>query len=135
MISRVTDEDLPSVWGLMSPMIERALSKGQGDGTTPQHAYQAVLEGYSQMWVVHEGDDIQACAIIGLEDAPNCKKLIIEVLAGRGMDEWGDTLTELLSDFKDILGAKCLEASCRPGLAKYLKTKGWKQKAIIMEKI
>lgn len=132
MISCVPIDQLPGVWSALQGPIEKALSKGQGDSTTPQLVYHELLEDRMQMWVIHDEDHYKACAIVSLFDGPT-RKLIVEVLAGHNLKQWAADLNQVLADARDLLGAKCVEASCRPGLAEFLKGLGWKQKAVIME--
>lgn len=131
MIRQVTAEEFAPAWKHFYPKIRKALS---GDEIAAAALYTRILNGYAQMWLVRGDEGCKACAIVSIGKTPSCTKLIVEVLAGEGLSEWSATLTEFLSDIKDIIGAKSLEASCRPGLAKYLKNEGWKVQSIIMEK-
>ena len=122
------------VWPQIEPMIVRALRHGQGDGSTPEYVYKALLEDETVLWVIHDDEDIRAMAVLSITLHPQGKKLNVELLAGEGIDDWGDELETLLMDFRDLLGAYCIEASCRRGLAKYLLRRPlWRQKAVIME--
>jgi hypothetical protein len=131
MISHVPPASVGAVWAALSPMIEKGLSHGQGDETSPEQMRAAIERGDMQMWVVHEGEDIKAGIVLSVTDAA-VRKLWVEMLVGRDMGEWIDELERLVCDFRDLIGAGCVEASCRPGLAKYLARRKWKRKAIIM---
>ncbi len=86
-----------------------------------------------QMWVSHEDGQIDSGIIISVTQNLNGQKVWVELLAGEDMDSWVDDMEGSLKKFQDFIGAMCVEASCRPGLAKYLKRRGWKEKAIVME--
>lgn len=113
-------------------MVEKGLSHGQGDETSVDHMKDAIKAGHMAMWVVHEGDDIKAALVLSLVETVNGRKVWVEMLAGENMDEWVRDLQDMLVMFRDYVGGHCIEASCREGLAKYLKGLGWKRKAVIM---
>ena len=114
-------------------MIESGLSKGQGDGTTSAHMKAAIDRGDMKMWVVLDDGSIVSCLVLSVRKTDTMTKLFVELLAGKDMDLWGDEIEQLLLEFKDLTGARCIEASCRLGLAKYLQKRGWRKKAVIME--
>lgn len=132
--SSVPVDQVDIVWSALLPMIKSGLSKGQGDATTPEHIRAAIKRKDMLMWVVHQDEDIIACIILSVRThESSITKVFIHLLAGKDMDWWGDKMEQLLLDFKDLAGAKCIEASCRPGMAKYLHNRGWSKKAVIME--
>lgn len=114
-------------------MIERGLGQGQGDATSPELMLAAIQAGTMSLWAVHEGDEIQAGIVLSVLENPKGKKLYVELLAGTGMDEWVGDLEKTVLEAKALTGAMCVEASCRKGLARYLKRRGWNQKAVVME--
>ena len=114
-------------------MVERGLRRGQGDGTSAEELYAAIQAGEMSLWAVHAGEDVQAVVVLSVIPIPGGKKLFVQLLAGSNMDEWADELEKVIADCRDILGATCVEASCRPGLARYLGRRGWRRKAEIME--
>jgi hypothetical protein len=116
-------------------MIERGLSKGQGDWMSSSRLLERVLLGKSHLWAIHENQEVIALVIFAVRSNELMTKIIVELLAGQEMPLWSEKVQELLLDFKDIIGADCIDASCRPGLAKYLSKSGWSKKAIIMELI
>ena len=133
MLSQVTAESLDYVWGTLTPMIEKALQTGQGDSETSDSIKESVRAGDSLMWVIHEGKRIQGGIVLAVEQHPTCRKVFIELLAGDGLDEWADELEAKLIEFREFVGASCIEASVRKGLAKFLMNRGWTHKATIVE--
>ena len=121
------------VWEQMSSQIEKGLRHGQGDSTTSLELKMAIQRGDMTLWVVHEGENIQALIVLSVSVHAAGRKLFVELLAGTGMDEWVGELEGLLKDYRDLLGAFCIEASCRRGLAEKLKRRNWKTKAVVME--
>lgn len=121
------------VWPSIVDMVERGLRKGQGDSTTSKTLLYQVLIGEYQLWIVHEGEDIYAGIILSVTQHVTGRKVFIHMLAGHSMSIWVDRLEALLKDFMGATGSMCIEASCRHGLAKQLKDRGWREKAVIME--
>lgn len=132
-VSSVPQGMVDKVWPSILPMIEKGLSRGQGDNTTAEHMKAAVMRGDMYLWVIHEGYDVIAGIVLSVRERENSVKVSIEMLAGKDMNAWADDLQKLLIDFKDLVGASCIEASCRHGLARFLKGRGWTNKAVIME--
>lgn len=132
MIREVPAESLHRYWPQIEPLIAKALSHGQGDEATPAHIARNIMQGVSHLWAIVEDDRIQAVCVVSVIDTM-VRKVFVEVLAGENMSAWVAELQQALADYRDLLGARCVEASCRPGLVKVLKKMGWKSKATIME--
>jgi hypothetical protein len=131
--SSVKPDQVDFVFAALDKQIQRALSRGQGDGTTPEHMKAAIIRGDMYMWAVVADQEIVACIVLSVRQTDTIKKLIIQLLAGRDSDWWGDELETLLQDFKDLVGATCIEACCRPGVVKKLHNRGWRKKSVVME--
>jgi len=132
-VSSVPKDMVWHVWKSQLDMIEGALSHGQGDSASAHNVLAEIYSGRNILWVVHRGEDIIAVVVLSVKSTSTLKKLFVELIAGKDLPSWSGEVQQLLIDFKDIIGADCIEASCRPGLAKYLGKSGWSQKAIIME--
>ena len=129
---RVNPEALDAVWSELQPQVDRGLAHGQGDETESAFLKECVRHGKFQMWVALKNENEVVAGLILSVKNTKIKKVWVELLVGKNMPEWIDEFESLLADFRDLIGAQCIEASCRAGLAKYLKSRGWKQKAIIM---
>lgn len=132
-VSEVTPDVAAKVWPSIEPMIVRALRHGQGDNTTPEYVLAAILQRLSTLWVAHDGDEILGCVVFRVQEQDVCRKVWIDFVAGRDFTRWYGQCHELLLDYMELVNAKCIEGSCRPGMARFLKKKGARQKAIIME--
>lgn len=108
------------------------MTKGQADWGSTQELLDQILEEKSQLWAVHRGDEVLAVVVTCVTANENMTKMFIQLIAGAGMVDWMQHQIKL-QEFADYIGVECIEASCRPGLAKFLKGFGWSQKAIIME--
>lgn len=129
-VRQVRPADVRSIWPVVGPMIDKALRCGQGDESSSEYVLARIEAGLAQLWIV---GDIQAVCVVSVIETDAARKLNVDVLTGKGMHRWEDQLEALLLEFRDITGSKCIEASCRRGLAKRLKKRGWREKAIVME--
>lgn len=131
-VSYVPPEEVDFVWEQILPMVERGLSHGQGDCTTPEHLMDAIKRGDMQLWTVHAGNDIYAGMVLEVVKHPAKKTLFVVLLAGREMGQWIEKLERLLIDYGDHIEADAIETSCRNGMARRLEQRGWYKKAVIM---
>lgn len=133
-ISEIRGQDLDTYWEQIAPRLQRALNQGQGDGMPADELRPGFKSQTRQLWAIHDEDNITAVAVVSAEHLPGVgKKVIVELLEGERMGEWIEQLVFELCGLMEMIGGFCIEASCRPGLAKYMKRLGWKQKAVIME--
>lgn len=130
-IEVVRPHQVDVVWPLIEEWVERGLRHGQGDESTPEQLKNTVVTGDNLLWIAVIGDRLQAALFVAVQDT-NVRKLFVDMLVGENMDTWIDAMQSKLVTFKDLMGATCIESSCRPGLAKYLRKLGWKPKATIM---
>lgn len=121
------------VWPALLPMVERGLRHGEGDTITADFIRQSVLAGEMHAWTVRNTEGIAAVLIFRVRVDAGGRSLFVVMLAGRDMPAWIDELEEILMDYRDIVGARCIRASCRLGLAKKLAERGWTRKSVIME--
>lgn len=123
---------MSSLWPVIGPMIERARQHGQGDSETLAHIKACLESGAVTLWAIH--DETKILAVIGLElhHRPARKVLWIKFLTGRENKRWVDKLEMLVADYRDLIGAHGIETSARIPLARVLKRRGWREKAVIM---
>lgn len=133
IVSAVRPEDAMSVLSAVGPQVKDALSRGQADAVTPQEALSAISEGRTQLWAVHDGEGVHAAVGVSVDQYSACRKVWVSLLAGRRMFEWADLVEQALQKCLQVTNSDCIEASCRPDLARYLERRGWKVKAVIME--
>ena len=130
LVSAVTEDTLEHCWNALKGEIAIALEHGHGDLTSLDEVYKSLKDKTFFMWVIHEGEQIYAGVIFSIQEARK-RTLWVEILAGRDMDLWLDDAERILREYKDVIGADCVGASCRVGLVK--KLKNWEVKAISME--
>jgi hypothetical protein len=113
-------------------MVQRGLKYGEGDTITPDQILHAIQRGEMQAWAVRD-DTIAALMVFTIREHLGARSIFVVMLAGRDMDGWVDEVEGMLQDYRDIIGARYIRASCRLGLAQKLGQRGWKRSAVIME--
>lgn len=133
MISEVKIDQLDTVWPSLLPMVTRGLSHGQGDSMHPCHILDDLKAGNMVLWVSYKGETLEAGMVFEVNEFPAKKVVFVVMLAGERMDDWVEDMEKAILQYCENVGADCIEASCRPGLAKRLEKRGWKRKAVILE--
>lgn len=124
-VSAVPWGDVPLVWPVVGPLIARA-PFGSADRIGA-----ALRDGRMMLWVVHEGPEIIAAVVLQVLADP--RRLEVVLVAGRGFADWVGEVQRLIRDYADLVGAKAVTATCRPGMARWLSARGWKRRAVVME--
>lgn len=132
-LSYVPPEFVAQVLGTLAKQVKKAFSVGQADAATPQELYQALESGDQIMLAVDDGERVKAAVTLGTLNYSTGRKVWVSMLAGEDMPEWADEVEDALERFREETGSMCVEASCRPGLSRFLRKRGWKVKAVIME--
>jgi hypothetical protein len=132
-VSRVLPEQLPEVWPQVQPMVRRGLKRGAGDSTSEAEILSGIARGSMELWAVHDGPDVLAVIVLQVQRREVGPAIFVHLMAGHDPATWSETVQGLLLDYQALVGAYTIEALARPGLAKRLKERGWKQKAITME--
>ncbi|MEM7003118.1 MAG: hypothetical protein AAF529_20185 [Pseudomonadota bacterium] len=122
---------IPKIWPEVRELIGDALKHAQGDGVSPDVLLPDLLNEDLGMLLVTDHDRIRMVMVFGIERT-TITKFCIHILAGDDMQEWFDWAWPKVQGVAELVGAECIEASCRPGMAKLLKKRGWKQQAVIM---
>lgn len=132
-VSHVPPESLESVWLKVQPMVSRGLTRGAGDSLTGDDICRGVLSGDLEMWAVHDGPEIVSIVVLRIVRRARGLVVIVVLVAGRDFSAWGQRIQSLIQDYAGLIGAVGIEATARPGMAKWLSAMGWRRKAEIME--
>ena len=95
-------------------------------------ALRAVVSGEMALWSIKDGDEIEAAALVQGLDFGNRRTVHVVGIAGARFHEWADDLEAALIAYRDKIGAEAIESWSRPGVVKWLKRRGWKEKASLM---
>lgn len=132
-LSYVAPALVPQVLGAFARQVKKAFSVGQADAVTPQDMLAAIQDGREMLWAVHDGENVKGAVLVSVPTYSTGRKVWVSMIVGEDMPEWADDVESALTKYRDEVGAMCVEASCRPGLARYLTRRGWRTKAVIME--
>lgn len=132
-VSAVAPADAVAVLSEVEPQFLEAMASGQGDAHTVREFVESIRDGKQSLWAIHENDAVEAVLALSVTQHATGRKVFVNLLAGEGMLRWGDEVEDTLKKCRDLSDAMCIEASCRPVLSRYLKRRGWKVKAVIME--
>lgn len=104
------------------------------DTWSEEQILRMVMQGDAMVWTVHDKDKIIAILIIRSRSYRESDKFIeVMIAAGERFDDWADDVMVALKRYADQECAAGLRAMCRPGMAKWLKSVGWKHMHTIME--
>lgn len=130
-VSSVSDPE--AIWGDVRPMMETAFKKGGGGAHSVDDVLESAKKGIIEFLLVHEGPEIIACIGYSILEGTNAKYMTVPIMGGRDMDRWLDRIIDTLIEIRDLNQAKYLETHARPGLAKALKERGWKEMRVWLE--
>lgn len=130
---------MPEDWEKAEPMFElkkrfqRALDHGLCviDAT---HLEDLVLERNAQAWAVMEGLDMVAVAATEVRGFPLYRALNIYALEGSRFDEWSPLLDSKFKKFARLMSCDVIECYVRKGLAKKLRSLGYKEATVVVSK-
>ena len=131
-VSRVPPDLVDAVFDRLGPIIRRGLMHGAGDASSEDHLRDSIKRGDMVMWAVHEDGDVLAAIVLSVQKFAAKTTVFVELAAGRDMERWVERIEGLLRDFRDLVGADTIEATCRDGMARRLKGR-WRRKATLME--
>ena len=120
---------LDVAWPLVEKLVEDILEQAQGEHTK-QDIYQAVLEKKMQLWVICAYEGIAITEIILW---PQLGVLNVVGLAGVSVDRAERLCRQVLVPFAQEKGLQKIRNWGRRGLAKVLKSKGWREVYVVTE--
>jgi len=126
--------DLPAIWPVLRRQYCRMLLRGAGDTLTEAQIVESLAAGTYRMIVGYLDDRIVGSCIYRFEERERGLACQVVGIAGWNMDVWKDPFCDYMDDVCDRAGAYCLETFARTGTAQQLKERGWRTKAILMEK-
>jgi hypothetical protein len=107
-------------------LIERGLQ--DNPSYTVEDVMDGLRSGYFQCFEEDKGIAITKFA--GFRD----KRLLVFLLVGEDLDDWKNSMDGKLERFAKENGCSCIEAYCRPGLQKSLKSLGWKTEQLVLRR-
>lgn len=129
---RVLPETMVLSWGVIAPMLEKAIEHNHQEMTLVDVA-DAIVSEKSQLWVAVQNDIPRGAFVTEIVNYPRKKVCRIVLLGGVSFEEWKHLLVDL-ENWALMNGCIDLDAYCRPGMAKKTKALGFEESAVVVTK-
>ncbi len=118
-IHKVNKDNVTDCWPHMRGFLDSALNKfGVGERFPLDCVLADLVSGHSQGWLVVEDSKLVSAVVTEIEEYPNGKALIIFLMGGESMDDWGDLLHDAMVKYAQEIGAKWIDTGSRRGIGK-----------------
>ena len=128
-IENIQTWQLPRVWHLIKPLIDKALDHSLGERTASDMLEDLMND---QLWLltgIDEQGDLAGVLVAEEIVHPQKKELYVHAWAtqtGYGFDDWVELFEQSLLEIAYDNGCHYISSNCRKGLAKKMTTKrGW----------
>ena len=128
MIEGIPSADVPSVWHIASPLIQKVLDRTD-PGETLADVY-ARLTAPEPLYQLYSLNDWQAAAVTAAYTLPQYTQLQIMYVGGAGVDQWSDALLEQMTLWAWSRGDKYVNAPGRKGWAPIANRNGFKAELV-----
>jgi hypothetical protein len=128
----VPSTNLIERWGLISPLLVRALESGP-EVMSLIDVWDALMRRDMQLWVASEGDRPIAVAVTQILNWPQSRCCEIFLVAGGKLENFVD-FERVISDWAEAEGCDFLQITGRAGWERILDTAGWKRSAVLLTK-
>lgn len=118
-VYKIPKENIDQYWPVMRPYLDSALNKyGVNERFPLDHVLLDLCFGRSQGWiVVHDGVPVSA-VVTEVEQYPLGSVMIIFLMGGESMDDWGDVLHQAMVAYAKEVGARWIDTGSRRGIGK-----------------
>lgn len=118
-IYKVDKEQVTEWWLHVRPFLESALCKfGVNERFPLDCVLRDLVNGRSQLWTIASNDQITSAVVTEVEHYPLGDALIIFLMGGESMQDWGDLLHDAMVKYADEIGAKWIDTGSRRGIGK-----------------
>lgn len=132
-ISPVRIEQIPLIWHIAEPMLQKAVDYSDGELTT-QDIYNTLLNGERALWVVFKDNDpIASITTRIVECQTGLKICCIDYAGGHSFKDW-DAFTDYIEPYYASLGCTKMEIAGRKGWLRLHTAKDFKLKYCILRK-
>lgn len=77
-----------------------------------------LIDGNSQLWTIVSDDRVVSAVVTEVEHYPLGDALIIFLMGGESMEDWGDLLHNAMVKYAEDIGAKWIDTGSRRGIGK-----------------
>ena len=137
-IENIQTWQLPRVWHLIKPLIDKALDHSLGERTASDMLEDLMND---QLWLltgIDEQGDLAGVLVAEEIVHPQKKELYVHAWAtqtGYGFDDWVEPFEQSLLEIAYDNGCHYISSNCRKGLAKKMTTKrGWDNSYSVISK-
>lgn len=122
----VPTDEIDRHWAVVRPLLHRATEAGQGRYSV-EDAREMLVQARWQLWLIQEGEIIEAAMVLSLEVFPRKRVLVIQFLGGENMDQWVDAVSDFMDRQTKLHHADSAELLGRPGWGKVVERHGWRR--------
>ena len=137
-IENIQTWQLPRVWHLIKPLIDKALDHSLGERMASDMLEDLMND---QLWLlagIDEQGDLAGVLVAEEIVHPQKKELYVHAWAtqtGYGFDDWVELFEQSLLEIATDNGCHYISSNCRKGLAKKMTTKrGWNESYSVITK-
>ena len=137
-VEQIQTWQLPRVWHLIKPLIDKALDHSLGERTASDMLEDLMND---QLWLltgIDEQGDLAGVLVAEEIVHPQKKELYVHAWAtqtGYGFDDWVELFEQSLLEIAYDSGCHYISSNCRKGLAKKMTTKrGWNESYSVITK-
>lgn len=124
MLTHIDPRFLDAVWPDVADLLDSALKKGDGEMTIDQMKL-LVRQGYFQLVLWHEGDEVVSAGVVEPINYPNYRVARAAYLSGRYTEE---SFAALRDWCRDVLGAVKVECFGSDAIARLYSHYGFEKK-------
>ncbi len=129
----VAPDTVGYIWPQVEKFIHAACEAGIGDDTYDQITGM-LNRGEAQLWIAHNGAGIKAAAISRIATVANGRQICFCVACGgEELESWKDCLGDI-ERYARRQGCDAVRLSGRAGWKIYIKSRGYKEPFVILEK-
>lgn len=129
-IYKISQDQVTGTWMHVRPFLDAALNKyGVNERFPLDCVLMDLVDGRSQLWVIVDGERVVSAAVTEVEKYPLGDQLIIFLMGGESMEDWGDMLHNAMVMYAKEIGAKWIDTGSRRGIGKLFYDRlGYKRK-------
>ena len=128
--------EIDSFWNEIKPLLDKAFDTGS-EGLVADDFKDAIENSLMFVWIITEEHSIEAVLLCEFFEYPRKKSCYVNAWAtksGYDFDKHYEFTLKELENFSKINGCDFIEAKTRKGLAKKLKSSGWKDQHSVVNK-
>lgn len=118
-IYKISPDKITSMWLHVRPFLDSALNKYGVNERFPLDCVLAdLVDNKSQLWVIVDNNKVLSATVTEIEQYPLSSQLIIFLMGGESMEDWGDMLHDAMVKFAKESGCKWIDTGSRRGIGK-----------------